>query len=99
MRIGLPEIIIIIAVVIAVVVVARIVRLGRNETDGGEVSTGKPAGRTRTYLKRLGGAFIIVGVMLLLAGISFFKWALQSYGWSFALVVIGLAIFFLSRRK
>ncbi|MFC1871360.1 hypothetical protein ACFLYF_03050 [Chloroflexota bacterium] len=103
MRLGLLEIIIIIAIVIVIMVGTRVVRMGQKKTDDGETSGrmpfAKPPGKTRFYLRRVGGVFVVTGIIVLLAGISFFKWALQSYGWSFMLVVVGLTMLLLSRRR
>ena len=103
MRLGVLEIIIIIVVVIAILVVTRVVRMGRSTPDKGDTSAeapvaGPPA-RKGAYLKRLGGAFVITGIVILIAGISLFKWALQSYAWSFIIVFIGLAMLFMARKR
>ena len=103
MRLGIFEIIIIIVVIIVILLVTRIIRMGRS-TPGegsppGEAPAARPAGRFGTYLKRMGGTFIITGIIILIAGISLFKWALQSYVWSFAIVVVGMAMLFLSKKR
>ena len=103
MRLGILEIIIIIAVIIVILLVTRIVRMGRSTRDEDSAATDVPASRppdrTGTYLKRFGGAFILAGIIILVAGISMFKWAFQSYVWSFVIVAVGLALLFLSKRK
>jgi membrane protein required for beta-lactamase induction len=106
MRLGIPEIVIILIIIIAIFLIGRISRANHGTTkqrdSSAEISYWQAAereSRPRSYLKRLGIALTLVGVILALAGISMFKWALQSYIWAFALLTIGLFIVFVSRRK
>ena len=107
MRPGPLEIIIIIIVIIAVAVIARIIRFNRGRTNQHGVSSvgisvksaGERIGRTRSLFRKVGLAFVLTGIVLLLAGISMFRWALQSYLWSFIIVAVGLVVVFLSRKK
>ena len=107
MRLGPLEIIVIIVIIIAIAVIARIFRASRGTAKQNKeppVDTPvKPVegrtGRTRNFLKRVGVACIFTGSVLLLAGISMFRWAFQSYSWAFIIVVIGLVLLFLSRKK
>jgi len=42
---------------------------------------------------------MIAGGIALIAGISMLKWAIHNYVLSFILIVVGIIIFTLSRRK
>ena len=107
MRPGPMEIAIIIAVIIGIAVITRILRTRQVASrQDKESPAGKPArqvkkgtGKTRNSLTRTGIAFILAGGILLLAGITLFRWAFQSYWWAFIFVAIGLILVFLSRRK
>ena len=107
MRLGLLEIVIIIAVIIAIAVIARIIRTGRNiareNTESSVDIAIKPAdestNRTRRFFRKAGIALVLAGVILLLAGVGMFKWALQSYMWSFVIVIIGILLAFLSKKR
>ena len=94
MRLGILEVVVTIAVIIVIALIARISRTNRGASE-----QNKNAGRTHSYLKRGGIAFILVGIILSVTGISMFKWAVQSYVWSFIVVAIGLALVYLSRKK
>ena len=107
MRFGPLEIILIIVVIIVVAVLTRILSGNRDITrQNEEISTTiqpKPIGartsKTHNVLKRTGIAFTLTGVLLLLAGIGMFRWAFQSYLWSFAVIGIGAVLIYLSRKK
>ena len=107
MRLGILEIVIIIAIIIAIAVVTRIHRSYRDATEQSKKSSEEithwqlkeKADKTRSYLKRVGTAFFIAGTILALAGMSMFRWAVQSYVWSFIIVGVGLVLLFLSRKK
>ena len=107
MRFGPLEIILIIVAVIVVAVLTRILRGNRSSTRQNEETSAtvqpKPIGartsKTRNILKRTGIAFTLGGVMLLLAGIGMFRWAFQSYLWSFVVIGIGTVFIYLSRKK
>jgi tellurite resistance protein TehA-like permease len=106
MRLGPLEIAIIIVVIIAIAVIARIVRFRgtakQNEVSSVSIpvkSAEERTSRPRSLLRKIGLAFILTGVILLIAGISMFRWAFQSYLWSYIIVAIGLVIVFLSRKK
>ncbi len=107
MRLGPLEIILIIVVVIVVAVLTRITRGNRRSTSQNEETSAtiqpKPIGartrKTRSILKRTGIAFTLGGVMVLLASISMFRWAFQSYLWSFVVIGIGTVLIYLSRKK
>ena len=107
MRLGILEIIIIIAIIIAITLVIRIYRSSHDATDQSKKSSEEithwqvkeKAGRRRSYLKRGGTAFFVAGTILALAGMSMFRWAVQSYVWSFVIVGVGLVLLFLSKKK
>ncbi len=107
MRLGPGEIILIIAIIIAAALITRIVRTGRGTARQNEESavaiTAKPSedksNRAHGFFKRAGIAFVLIGIVILLAGMSMFRWALQSYLWSFIIIVIGLVILLLSKKK
>jgi len=107
MRLGILEIIIIIAVIIAAAFIARILRISHNtDRQNGESPTDvlvkqvkKSTKNPFSFLRRTGIALVLTGVIILLAGIAMFKWAFQSYYWSFIIVVIGIVLLFLSRKK
>ena len=107
MRFGPLEIILIIVVIIVAAVLTRILRGNRDSTQQNEepfiTVQPKPIGsrtsKTRNILKRTGIAFTLAGVILLLAGIGMFRWAFQSYLWSFIIIGIGTALTYLSRKK
>lgn len=107
MRLGPIEIILIIVVIIAAVIIARIIRTGRESAkQNGKSATDttvKPseskASRLPGFLGRTGIALMIAGGIALIAGISMLKWAIHNYVLSFILIVVGIIIFTLSRRK
>ncbi len=101
------EIVIILVVIIAAIVIARISGSSRNaDKQGGEPAVDIPTksadgriSKARKFTRRLGLVCILAGAVLLFAGASMFRWAFQSYLWSFIIVIIGLALLLLSRRK
>ena len=106
MRLGWLEIVIIIIAIILILVVTRIVRVGRDITNTGgtstkmslEQTTGKPRKMTQR-LRATGIIIIIIGIISLLAGVSFFKWAYWSFLWAFITIAIGFMMVFLSRKR
>ncbi len=107
MRLGPFEIIVTIVIISAIAVIARIFRSNRVATrqseKSHEESQAKPVkvgtSKIRSNLKRAGITFTLVGIVLLLASISLFRWAFQGYLWSLIIVAIGLVLLFLSRKK
>jgi len=107
MRIGPLEIIITVVVIVAIALITRIVRGKPNDTAQSRKSTTDIAswrvkdrpGRIRGYLKRLGIAFIVAGILFTLTGISMFRWAVQGYMWAFVATLLGFTLLFLSRKK
>ena len=107
MRLGLLEIAVILIVLVAIVVSARMLRANPSsakQSNNSSVKTRKRLvnGRTRriwSHLSRAGIVFILIGAIFLFASIGMFKWAFQSYAWSFIILAIGFAMVFLSRKK
>ena len=107
MRPGILEIFIILIVLVAIIIFARMFRANpdsakQSRNASREIITRQVNERTprlRSYLRRAGIAFIVAGVVLLLAGISMFRWAVQSYLWASVIIVIGLAVVYLSRKR
>ena len=107
MRPGPLEIIIILLVIMVIVMITRIIRTGQGKVRQNEESSVAIPGklvrgkknRAHSFLRRLGVAFVMVGGLLLLAGIIMFRWAFQSYSWAFVLVAVGLALLFFFRKK
>ena len=106
MRLGLPEIAIVIVVVILILVVTRIVKARRSTTDKGKTSgempieeVAKGSGKALQRLRALGIVFLIIGIISLLAGMSLFKWVYWSFLWSFIAMAIAFTMLFISKRK
>ena len=107
MKPGLQEIILIIVIIIAAAVITRIIRTSRGDTRRDKESSGNSpviTSQNKTYrlrrlLSRTGWGSIIAGILLLLAAVSMFKWAFQSYLWAFIIIAIGFVIVFMSRKK
>ena len=104
---GLLEIALIIAVIIVVLIMTRIFRTrdgytGQNkESPPGVPRKSVEAETTKMlpFLKRAGIALALIGIVLLFASLALFRWAFQSYLWSFIIIAIGIALIFLSRKK
>ena len=107
MRLGILEIVIIIAVIIAAAFITRIIRTSRNADRQKEESptdvlvkqVNTSTNKTSSFLHRSGIALILTGAIILFAGIGMFRWAFQSYYWSFIIVVIGIVLVILFRKK
>ena len=105
MRIGLWEIILIIAVIIVATIIIRIFWTGRGaveqekESAAGIPTKASKGKKPRIFFRRTGIAFILTGIILFLAAISMFRWVLQSYVWSFIIIVIGFVMILLSKKK
>jgi len=107
MRIGLLEIVVIILIIIVVVVIARSVRFHRDSAKQNTGSSSDISGRRVkhkqtnmwVHVKRMGIVFVITGILLAVAGMSMFRWAVQGYMWAFILMVLGLGLLFLPRKK
>lgn len=107
MRLGPLEIILIIVVIIAIALLTRILRTNRGSAQQNKESSVdtqiKPTevrtSKIQSLFKRIGIAFTLTGIILLLAGIGMFRWAFQSYLWSLIIIAIGIVLIFLSRKK
>ena len=103
MKPGPLEIVLIIFVIIAIVVIARIVRPGREasrKNDNTNTSaTESKTGRNTRLLGRTGIALIIAGGITIIASISMLQWVLHNYVLSLILIVIGIIVFKMSRRR
>ena len=107
MRLGIFEIVIIIVVIIVIALITRIIRVNRGavaqskktSTEIPTLQSNATTSRVHRFLKRIGVTLILTGGILLLAGISMFRWAFQSYIWSFIMIAMGLVIVLLSRKK
>ena len=106
MRPGPLEIILIIAIIIAVVILARIFRGSRRTAEEEDETTtdvtvrmSQTNPRLYSLLNKTGIAFIISGIIALIAALSIFRWAFQSYLWAVLVIAIGFIIVFLSRKK
>ena len=96
MRPGPLEIVLIIVVVICIALIARIVRpVGRS--SAGDERKSPP--RAKGFLNKAGIALIIVGIVVLAAAASLFRWVLQSYLWATILIASGVIMLLLARRK
>lgn len=110
MRPSLLEIIISVLVLLIVLVAVRIIGAGRpsrvrDAAKGKKSSLEIPerqveqSSRKGLQIKLAGIVFILLSILLLLAGMSMFKWVLKSYLWAFILLAIGLLVIFMSRKR
>ena len=104
---GPIEIVIIIAVITAVALVTRIFRAKRLATEDRKDSSAEilprqgrvREKRSRRRIKRLGITLTLAGIILLVVGISMFRWAFQTYIWSCLVVAVGLVLLALSVKR
>ena len=107
MKIGWLEIVLIIFVLIAVAIIARIIRPGRiasRNDDSHDVDTDKRpisnnTARRSNLLTRTGIALMAAGGIALIAGVSMLQWVVHNYVLSLVLIICGLVILIMSRRK
>ena len=108
MKIGPFEIVIIIVVLLVGLLIVRMAGAARNIRNDSKASSIQNQGKnsrkastrpTRQYVGLAGIGLIIIGIFLLLSGMSLFKWVMWSYGWFFILVAAGFVVIFMSRRK
>jgi len=107
MNIGAQEIIIILLVIIAILFITRVVRIGRStisydEDTRPEVMMSQYRRKTQRILDffcRIGISLVVVGVILLILGAAFFKWAVQSYMWSAVVIAVGGILIVIFRSK
>jgi len=74
MKLGPWEIVLIIFVIIVAIVIARILRAGRISAREKADAPGEKANKPRSFLKRGGIVFIIIGIILFLSVISMLRW-------------------------
>jgi len=106
MRLGPLEVSLIITVILLILVVTRIIRASPDGAEKNKARVQIPGGEfkgrvgvVRHRLKIAGIVFIFVGIVLLLAGLSLFKWVLWSYLLSFIAIAIGFMAVFISRKR
>lgn len=103
MDIGPFEIIVILIIIVLIVVMARITRIQRKSRDRSKVVNDKNSEGTRrnqrNYGPLVGLALILVSVILLWSGARLLKWVIWSYSWFFILLVVGILILFVSRKR
>lgn len=107
MKISAQEIIIVALVVMAILLVTRVIRIGRNtvrrdEDTRSDVVMSQFDRKTRIifdFFIRLGIALTALGGVLIILSLSWFKWALQSYLWSIIIIVIGVILILVFRRR
>lgn len=100
------EIVIIIGAVILIFMLTRVARRNKHtpgkhlpSADSADIGTSKPGPGTSHKLRRVGLLLLIVGIVILLAEIGLFRWAIRASLWSLVIVGAGLALLFLSRGK
>ncbi len=105
MRLGPLEIILIVIVGLLVLLAVRMIGSGRPAVVKDKKSLEIPqqevtesTGRGN-QIRLAGVAFIIVAIIMLLTGMSLFKWVMKLYLWSFIFLAIGMAIFFVTRKR
>lgn len=107
MRIGILVIITVVIIIVVIFLIARIARVKPDDTAQSRESTAditswrvknRPE-RVRHYLKRLGIAFVVTGILFALSGISMFRWAVQGYVWALSAMTLGFTLLFLLRKK
>jgi len=108
MRIGPFEIVLVIIILLVGLLVVRMAGAARNIRSDSKASSIQNQGKitkkistrsTRRYARLAGISLIIIGIILLLSGVSLFKWVMWSYTWFFILVAAGFVVIFMSRRK
>jgi len=102
MRLGLPEIGIIIAVILLIIIITRIKRFNEKDTSGeagGDKANGKVKRKLRSHLQAMGTIFVILGIIILLVNLSLFKWVFWVNILSSAVIAIGVAVVLISRRR
>ena len=99
MRPGPLEIVLIIFVIIAVLVIARILGPDRRESQKNRKSGARTNDRSAKFLGRTGIALIIAGGLTLIAGVSMLQWLLHNYVLSIVLIVVGIIVYMISRRR
>lgn len=107
MKLGFPEIGVIIVVALIIFAVVRMRQIGRNTAK----ENGTPARVTKQKnqevakgvrhqrLQILGIIFILVAILILLSNISLAAWLGKAPIWAIAIAAIGLVVVFVARRR
>ncbi len=104
MKIGPWEILIILIVVFSVGLMVRLFRGDKraneqSSSNSAEVGTGHEVAAGNSQLKKAGVVMVILGIILLLFGISTFEFVMKMFLWAFILVGAGLLALYLSRNR
>jgi Sec-independent protein translocase protein TatA len=107
MKLGLPEILILIIVIFIIFGVSRMMSGGRSGKPESRVTYKNAEDLEEERIKRqrrsrmqvLGSIFVIIGLVILLSAFNMFKWIFMGYTWSAIIIIIGIAVLFLSRRQ
>ncbi len=107
MKLGFPEIGVIIVVTLIIFGIVRMRQLGRDTAR-----EGKPPARVRKQKKQevakgvrhqrlqiLGIIFILVAILILLSNIIWVRWVGEATIWAIAIAAIGLVVVFVARRR
>jgi hypothetical protein len=99
LRFGPLELALITGVIIIIVLITLVSR-SRSVHVKSRVSTGEKAKQgSRYYLKRAGFILIVIGAVLLFIWMGLFRWAIWACAWSFAIIIIGIILYFIVGRK
>ncbi len=107
MKLGFPEIGVIIVVALIIFGVVRMRQIGRNtaKEDKAPARVRKQKkqeaakGVRRQRLQILGIIFILVAILILLSNISLARWVALAPIWAIAIAAIGLVAIFIARRR
>ena len=107
MNISAQEIIIVVLIIMAVLIITRVIRIGRNtvrqdEDTRSEIMISQFERKTRNIFDlfmRLGISLVVIGVILIILSATLFKWAVQSYIWSSIIIILGVILILIFRRK
>ncbi len=104
MKIGPWEILIILIVAFSAVLLFRLFRGDKRLNEPGtnnsvEVSSGHDLATGKSQLKKAGVVLVVLGIIILLFGISTFELVMKMFLWAFILVGVGLVALLLSRNR
>lgn len=107
MKLGFPEIGVIIVVALIIFGVVRMRQIGRNTAQKNETPTRVRKQKSERVAKRvhhprlqiLGIVFILVGILILLSNIGLARWLALAPIWAIAIAAIGLVTIFIARRR
>ncbi len=107
MNIGAQEIIIVVLAIIAVLFITRVIRIGHStvsydEDARPEIMMSQYRRKTQKVLDfflRIGISLVVVGVILVILGAAWFKWAVQSYMWSAIVIAVGAILIVIFRNR